>query len=69
MKHLNSTSWAITILGVMTTAVAGILALDALWIMIGILLIITGIVKLGMILIWTRLARLGTDEHDPINAP
>lgn len=68
MKYLNIAAWAITLLGVAMTAVAGLLDLDALWILAGILLILTGIVKVIMLLIWTRLAKLGTEEHDPINA-
>lgn len=68
MKKLNIAAWTITLLGVAITAVAGLFSLDALWMMAGILLILTGIVKVVMLLIWTRLAKLGTDEHDPINA-
>lgn len=68
MRYLSITAWAITALGAATTLVGLVLSLDALWVLAGILLVITGIVKIVMLRIWTRLARLGTDQHDPINA-
>jgi hypothetical protein len=68
VKYLNIAAWTITLLGVAMTAIAGFLGLDALWLISGLLLILTGIVKVVMLLIWTRLARLGTDEHAPIKA-
>lgn len=68
MRHLYITAWAITVLGIAATLAGIVLSLDALWLLAGILLIITGVVKFVMLLIWTRIARLGTDEHDPINA-
>lgn len=68
MRYLSITAWAITALGAATTLVGLVLGLDALWLLAGILLVITGIVKIVMLMIWTRLARLGTDQHDPINA-
>jgi predicted signal transduction protein with EAL and GGDEF domain len=48
--------------------VAALLGMAPLWLLIGILMLITGVVKIVMLQIWTRIARLGTDEHDPINA-
>ena len=68
MKHLYTTAWTITALGAAVTLVALVATIDALWLLGGILLVITGIVKLVMLAIWARVARLGTDEHDPINA-
>jgi hypothetical protein len=68
MKHLHTTSWAITAIGAVVTILGMLLSVDALWVLAGILLFITGLVKIVMLAIWTRIARLGTDEHDPINA-
>jgi hypothetical protein len=59
----------ITVLGAVMSALAVVASLDALWLLAGILLVITGVVKFAMLSIWTRIARLGTDEHQPINAP
>lgn len=68
LKHLTTISWAITVLGVLVTLAASLSGLSPLWMLVGIFLIIAGVVKLGMLLIWTRLAKLGTDEHSPIDA-
>ena len=68
MRYLNMTAWAITALGAALTLIGMVIGLDALWLLAGLLLVITGIVKIVMLMIWTRIARLGTDEHDPINA-
>lgn len=68
MRYLYIASWAVTAIGVAVTLLGLLAGLDALWLLAGILLLITGIVKFVMLAIWTRLARLGTDEHDPINA-
>ena len=68
MRYLNITAWAMTALGAATTLIGMALSLDALWVLAGILLVITGIVKIVMLMIWTRIARLGSDEHEPINA-
>ena len=68
MRYLNMTAWAITALGAALTLIGMVLGLDALWLLAGLLLVITGILKIVMLMIWTRIARLGTDEHDPINA-
>lgn len=68
MKYLHMISWAVTALGVLVLAAAAIASMAPLWMLVGLLLIVTGVVKIVMIQIWTRIARLGTDEHDPINA-
>lgn len=68
MKYLSIASWAITAIGAAITLAGLVAGLDALWLLSGILLLVTGIVKFVMLAIWTRVARLGTDEHDPINA-
>lgn len=68
MRYLYITSWAIIAIGVAVTLIGLVTSLDALWLLAGILLLITGIVKFVMLAIWTRIARLDTDEHDPINA-
>lgn len=69
MRNLTLTAWIITALGVAMTLLAFIASLDELWLLGGILLALTGVVKIVMLQIWTRLAKLGTDEHEPINAP
>ena len=68
LKHLTTISWAITILGILTVLIGSLLGFSPIWLLVGIFLIIAGVVKLAMLLIWTRLARLGTDEHSPIDA-
>lgn len=68
MKYLTLLSWAITSLGALTIMVAALMGMAPLWLLVGILMLITGVVKIVMLQIWTRIARLGTDEHDPINA-
>jgi hypothetical protein len=68
LKHLSTISWAITILGLVITLASLLLGFSPLWMLTGLFLVIAGVVKLGMLLIWTRLARLGTDEHSPIDA-
>jgi predicted signal transduction protein with EAL and GGDEF domain len=68
MKYLSMLSWAITALGTVTILIAALIGMAPLWLLVGILMLITGVVKIVMLQIWTRIARLGTDEHDPINA-
>lgn len=68
MKYLHMISWAVTALGVLVLVSAAIASMAPLWMLIGLLLVVTGVIKIVMIQIWTRIARLGTDEHDPINA-
>lgn len=68
MKFLYMISWALTALGVLTLGAAVLASMAPLWILVGILLLITGLVKIVMLQIWIKVARLGTDEHDPINA-
>lgn len=69
MRHLYLTAWIITALGILLTMLALLAGMDALWLLAGILLALTGAVKIVMLHIWTRIAKLGTDEHEPINAP
>ena len=68
MKYLHLISWALTALGVLTVGIAALASLAPLWMLVGIFLFITGAIKIVMLQIWTRVARLGTDEHEPINA-
>lgn len=65
MKYLHLTSWAMTILGILTCLGYFAFDLDAMWLMGGILLTWAGIVKIAVVLIWTRIAHLGTDQHRP----
>lgn len=68
MRYLSIIAWAMTGIGLASTMVALAFSLDALWLLAGVLLVITGAVKIVMLMIWTRIARLGTDDHEPINA-
>lgn len=68
MKYLHLISWFLTAIGVLMIGVTALASLAPLWMLVGILLFITGAIKIVMLQIWTRVARLGTDEHDPINA-
>jgi hypothetical protein len=68
VKRLNIAAWIITAAGLVVITIAGLLGLDALWLLSGVLLLLTGVIKLVMLQVWVRLARLGTDDHDPINA-
>jgi ABC-type Na+ efflux pump permease subunit len=68
VKNLTITAWIITAIGIVVTAIAGLFGLDALWLLSGVLLVLTGGIKLIMLQLWVRLAKLGTDDHDPINA-
>ena len=65
MRHLQLTSYAMTLLGVLLAVVASVADLGAAWVLAGVLLTWAGIVKIAVVLIWTRLAHLGTGQHSP----
>jgi len=68
LRYLTVTSWGMTILGVLAIVAAALLNIDPVWMLLGIMLLLAGVVKLGMMLIWTRVAKMGTDQHRPIDA-
>lgn len=68
MKHLMAVSVGTLVLGILWIVFAWIAIPDPIWIMPGMLLVIAGIVKVVAVQIWVRVAKLGTDEHDPIKA-
>ncbi|HLU34362.1 MAG TPA: hypothetical protein VKZ61_01235 [Thermomicrobiales bacterium] len=68
LRYLTVTSWGMTILGVLAIVAAAMLDIDPVWMLLGIMLLLAGVVKLGMMLIWTRVAKMGTDQHRPIDA-
>lgn len=68
LRYLTITSWGMTILGIIAIAAAAFLSVDPVWMLLGIMLLMAGIVKIGMMLVWTRIAKMGTDEHSPIDA-
>lgn len=68
LRYLTVTSWGMTILGVLAIASAALFDIDPVWMLLGIMLLLAGVVKLGMMLIWTRIAKMGTDQHRPIDA-
>jgi peptidoglycan biosynthesis protein MviN/MurJ (putative lipid II flippase) len=68
LRYLTVTSWGMTILGVLAIVAAAMLDIDPVWMLLGIMLLLAGVLKLGMMLIWTRVAKMGTDQHRPIDA-
>lgn len=68
MKHLMAVSIGILLLGVCWIVLAWFAAPDRIWIVPGMFLVVAGIVKVITVQLWVRLAKLGTDEHDPIKA-
>jgi len=68
LRYLTVTSWGMTILGVLAIVAAAMLDIDPVWMLLGIMLLLASVVKLGMMLIWTRVAKMGTDQHRPIDA-
>ena len=68
MKTLMSIAFGFIGLGIIWTLVAWASAIDSIWIVPGIFLIVSGITKAVAVQIWIRVAKLGTDEHKPIKA-
>lgn len=68
MKHLMFVALSFIVLGLIWMAVVWSIELDNIWMLPGIFLIISGIIKSVAVQIWVRVAKLGTDEHKPIKA-
>lgn len=68
MKHLMFVALSFVVFGLIWMAVVWSIELDNIWMLPGIFLIISGIIKSVAVQIWVRVAKLGTDEHKPIKA-
>jgi uncharacterized membrane protein HdeD (DUF308 family) len=68
LRYLQFTSIGMIVLGILAVASATFLNVDPVWMLLGIMLLLGGVVKVVSLLIWTRIAKLGTDEHAPIDA-
>ncbi len=68
MKHLMAVSIGTLLLGIGWIVVAWIGAPDRIWITPGLFLIVAGIVQIVAVQVWIKVAKIGTDEHDPIQA-
>lgn len=68
MKHLMAVSIGTLILGILWMVVAWIGAPDRIWIVPGMFLIVAGIGQIVAVQVWVRVAKVGTDEHEPIKA-
>jgi hypothetical protein len=66
MRHLRLTSYALTVLGLLTTGAGFALDLGAAVQLSGIMLTLAGFVKIVVVHLWTSIAGLGTDRHDPV---
>lgn len=68
MRHLMMISVGFGLLGVLWMAVVWMSGVDSIWLVPGIFLIISGITKMVAVRIWVKVAKIGTDEHNPIQA-
>lgn len=68
MRHLMAISLGFVLLGVLWIAVVLMAAVDQIWLVPGFFLIISGVTKAIAVRVWVRVAKLGTDEHEPIKA-
>jgi hypothetical protein len=69
MRQLQRISWAMTLIGIAIVLISVVADLQSHWLLTGLLLAWAGIVKIAVTLIWTRVARMGTDDHQPIAGP
>ena len=68
MKHLMAVSIGTLLLGIIWIVVAWIGAPDRIWITPGLFLVVAGVVQIVAVQVWVKVAKLGTDEHEPIQA-
>lgn len=68
MKHLMWVAMSFVALGLVWIGIVLASSMDSIWVIPGIFLVISGIVKIVAVQIWIRVAKLGTDEHKPIKA-
>lgn len=68
MKHLMVVAFGFVLLGILWSLVIWMSAIDKIWLIPGIFMIISGITKAVAVQVWIRVAKLGTDEHKPIKA-
>ncbi len=69
MRFVRITTWLVTALGLLLIAAAAGFDLGPMWLLAGIMLTWAGIVKIVVVLIWDRIAKLGTNDHQPTPAP
>lgn len=67
MRRLNHLSIALVAIGIATCVLAWLTPMGTTWLLIGVLVAFTGVVKASMVVIWTRIAHMGTDQHRPID--
>lgn len=68
MRHLMMISVGFVLLGFVWMLVIWSSTIDSIWLIPGVFLIISGIIKMVTVQVWIRVAKLGTDEHKPIKA-
>ena len=68
MKHLMAVSVGTLVLGIVWIIVAWLAAPDRIWIVPGMFLVVAGIVQVVAVQVWVKVAKLGSDEHEPIQA-
>ncbi len=68
MKHLMAVSVGTLVLGLVWIIVAWLAAPDRIWIVPGMFLVVAGIVQVVAVQVWVKVAKLGSDEHEPIQA-
>jgi len=66
VQFLKYTSYVLTVAGLVVAGAGWILELSPVFILIGVLLAWAGVVKIAVVAIWTKVAKLGTEHHQPI---
>jgi hypothetical protein len=66
VQFLKYTSYVLTVAGFVVAGAGWILELSPVFILIGVLLAWAGVVKIAVVAIWTKVAKLGTEHHQPI---
>lgn len=68
MKHLMWIAISFIAIGLVWSGIVLASSMDSIWVIPGVFLVISGIVKSIAVQVWIRVAKLGTDEHKPIKA-
>ena len=63
MHHLNRLSYAIAALGLLTIVAAVAASLSPLWILIGLMLLVAGLVKVAVVVLWRTVAQFDDPIH------
>lgn len=69
LNGLHYLSVVLLAIGVLSILIGTVGGGSELWVLAGILLIVAAVVKIAVIWIWVHLARMGTDDHHPEEAP